>query len=168
MPARPVSEVHHVAINVTDLDRSIAFYEHALGYRTTVRTELTDARTAVAMRLPTGTTGRAAILQGERQIGQIELIQWGVPDREEHENTRDATLLHRPNLGPGVLLISFEVNAEEMKETYDRMQQLGAECYSPPTEVHVGGFGDISAFLAEDPDGTILEFVTLPRRGPRP
>lgn len=168
MPARPVSEVHHVAINVTDLDRSIAFYEHALGYRTTVRTELTDSRTAVAMRLPTGTTGRAAILQGERQIGQIELIQWGIPDGEDPDSTQDSNRLHRPNLGPGVMLVSFEVDAEEMKETYGRMQQLGAECYSSPTDVYIGGFGDISAFLAEDPDGTILEFVTLPRRGLRP
>jgi lactoylglutathione lyase len=166
MAQLPVSEVHHVAINVTDLERSISFYERALGYRTSVRTELNDSRTAAAMRLPTGTTGRAAILQGERRIGQIELIQWTIPGTEEAHHAAERRT--QAITGPGVLLISFEVDADDMETTFERLQQLGAECYSAPTQVHIGGFGDISAFLAEDPDGTVLEFVSLPRRTPRP
>lgn len=160
-----VSEVHHVAINVTDLDKSIAFYERALGYRTSVRTELNDSRTAAAMRLPTGTTGRAAILQGERRIGQIELIQWTIPNTGEAHGAAERPTQAITN--PGVLLISFEVDADELESTYERLRQLGAECYSAPTQVHIGGFGDISAFLAEDPDGTVLEFIALPRRTPK-
>lgn len=35
-----VSEIHHVAIPVTNVERSVAFYEHVLGYRPTLRMNL--------------------------------------------------------------------------------------------------------------------------------
>ena len=36
----PVSEVHHVAVTVSDVERSADFYEKALGYTRTLRSDV--------------------------------------------------------------------------------------------------------------------------------
>jgi len=35
-----ISEIHHVALTVSDLDRSIAFYQDVLGFRQTLEAAL--------------------------------------------------------------------------------------------------------------------------------
>ncbi|MFY1638185.1 VOC family protein [Solwaraspora sp. WMMB335] len=151
----PVSEVHHVAVTVSDVDRAAEFYEQALGYRRTLRADVGGPGIEVSLGLPAGTTGRVQYLQGPSRIGQLELIEWnGTP-------TRTATGGH---LELGTFLLSFAVPRDELDELHERLVQLGAECLSPPNRVLLDNYGHITAFAARDLDGNLLEFVALPSR----
>ncbi|QDY09237.1 VOC family protein [Micromonospora sp. HM134] len=151
----PVSEVHHVAMTVSDVDRAADFYERALGYRRTLRTEVGGPGIEVSLGLPAGTTGRVQYLQGPSRVGQLELIEWnGV-------KTRTATAGH---LELGTFLLSFEVPRDELDELHRRLTDLGAECLSAPNRVLLDNYGYITAFAARDLDGNLLEFVSLPSR----
>ncbi|WKU05904.1 VOC family protein [Micromonospora sp. HUAS LYJ1] len=151
----PVSEVHHVAMTVSDVDRAADFYERALGYRRTLRTEVGGPGIEVSLGLPAGTTGRVQYLQGPSRVGQLELIEWnGV-------KTRTATAGH---LELGTFLLSFEVPLDELDELHRRLTELGAQCLSAPNRVLLDNYGYITAFAARDLDGNLLEFVSLPSR----
>jgi hypothetical protein len=54
------------------------------------------------------------------------------------------------------------VPADELEELHDRLAELGAECISRPNRVLLQNYGYIQAFAAYDPDGNLLEFVSLP------
>ena len=151
----PVSEVHHVAVSVADLERSADFYEKGLGYRRTLRAEVGGPEMTASLRLPEGTRGRVQYLQGPSQLGQLELIEW------EGEKLPPRPVDHRR---PGVFLLSFQVPADELEELHDRLASLGAECVSRPNRVLLENYGHIRAFAAYDPDGNLLEFVSLPTR----
>lgn len=151
----PVSEVHHVAVTVSDLDRASDFYEKGLGYRKTLRTDVGGPGIEGPLGLPKGTTGKVQYLQGPSQIGQLELIEWdGVKERT-------ATAGHREL---GTFLLSFQVPVEEMDELHDRLASLGAECLGRPQKVLLENYGYLTAFAARDLDGILLEFVALPTR----
>lgn len=151
----PVSEVHHVAMTVSDVDRAADFYEKALGYRRTLRSDVGGPGIEVSLGLPEGTTGKVQYLQGPSRIGQLELIEWN------GEATRTATAGH---LELGTFLLSFQVPAEEMDEVYERVSSLGAECLTRPNRVLLENYGYITAFACRDLDGNLLEFVALPTR----
>ncbi|QFG24653.1 VOC family protein [Actinomadura sp. WMMB 499] len=151
----PVSEVHHVAMTVSDLDRAADFYEKALGYRRTLRTDVGGPGIEESLGLPEGTTGKVQYLQGPTRIGQLELIEWNGTKK------RTATAGH---LELGTFLLSFQVPAEEMDEVHERLARLGADCLGPPRRQLLENYGYITAFAARDPDGNLLEFVSLPGR----
>lgn len=151
----PVSEVHHVAMTVSDLDRAADFYEKALGYRRTLRTDVGGRGIEESLGLPEGTTGKVQYLQGPTRIGQLELIEWNGAKK------RTATAGH---LELGTFLLSFQVPAEEMDEVHERLTRLGADCIGPPHRQLLENYGYITAFAARDPDGNLLEFVSLPSR----
>ena len=149
----PVSEVHHVAVSVSDLERSASFYEKGLGYRRTLRAEVGGPEMTASLRLPEGTRGKVQYLQGPSQLGQLELIEW------EGETLPQPPVDHRR---AGTFLLSFQVPADELEELHDRLAELGAECISRPNRVLLQNYGYIRAFAAYDPDGNLLEFVSLP------
>ncbi|SEG86315.1 Catechol 2,3-dioxygenase [Thermomonospora echinospora] len=151
----PVSEVHHVAITVSDLDRAADFYEKALGYKKTLRTDVGGPGIEESLGLPKGTTGKVQYLQGPTQIGQLELIEWNGTKK------RTATAGH---LELGTFLLSFQVPRDEIAEVHQRLVDLGAECIRPPQRVLLENYGYITAFAARDLDGNLLEFVSLPSR----
>lgn len=151
----PVSEVHHVAMIVSDVERSATFYEEGLGYRRTLAAEVGGEGLAKSLGLPPGTAGRIQYLQGPSQIGQLELIQWngaaGQQPRTGHSEL-------------GAFLLSFQVPADELDALYEHLGALGAELIEAPMTVTLENYGEIGAFAARDPDGNLLEFVALPTR----
>lgn len=151
----PVSEVHHVAMTVSDVDKAADFYEKALGYTKTLRSDVGGPGIEVSLGLPEGTTGKVQYLQGPSQIGQLELIEWnGVKQRT-------ATAGH---LELGTFLLSFQVPVDEIGEVHQRFVDLGAEVLGEPNRVLLENYGYITAFAARDLDGNLLELVSLPTR----
>lgn len=149
----PVSEIHHVAMIVSDLDRSTDFYSRGLGYRPTLRANVGGVGLETAIGLPEGVHGRIQYLQGPTQIGQMELIEWA--DEEPLAARRD----HR-QLGP--LLLSYESPRDELEGLLAGFIDLGAEVVSGFTVTTLENFGEIAAFSVRDPDGIQIEIVALP------
>jgi lactoylglutathione lyase len=151
----PVSEVHHVAMTVSDVEAAADFYEKALGYKKTLQANVGGAGIEGSLGLPNGTTGKIRYLQGPSQIGQLELIEWNGTKK------RTATAGH---LELGTFLLSFQVPLDELDEVYKNVQEAGGECIEPPNRVLLENYGYIHAFAARDLDGNLMEFVSLPSR----
>ena len=150
-----ISEIHHVAVAVSNMERSVAFYRDILGFRPTLDMPLVSAGLERLLRLRPGTTGRSVIMQqGLSTIGEVELVQFfptPVPST--------------PAKGPGGLgafVLSFEVRGEELATVYQRLLEKGIACYSEPQEVELPGYGAMRAVIFEDPDGQMIELIQLP------
>jgi catechol 2,3-dioxygenase-like lactoylglutathione lyase family enzyme len=151
--------VHHIAVNVSDLERSVRFYSEVLGLRTTLRMELAGEQFEQLLRLAPETTGRVAYVQGSERVGQIELIEWSLPP-----SAAPTPPPPPPGLGfavPGLRLLSFAVS-EPLEFWHARFTDYGVPCWSEPVRLLLPNYGEIDAMVAEDPDGYLIEVVRLP------
>ena len=149
------SEIHHVAIAVSDMERSIAFYRDILGFRKTLDMPLGSPSLDRLLRMRPGTTGRSVILQqGVSTVGEVELVQFS-PAPTPPTPAKGAG-------GLGAFLLSFEVRDEELDAVYQRLLEKGINCYSEPQMLELPGYGATRAVVFEDPDGQMIELIQLP------
>ncbi|MER6176185.1 VOC family protein [Streptosporangium sp. NPDC001681] len=149
-----VGEIHHIAVSVRDLEKSIPFYRDGLGLRMTLDMRVGNETMHKRLRTPPGAGGRAVYFQGPTKIGQLELIQWDLPVPEDSHPKRPGD--------PGVFSICFPVPADEIQDVYDRLVGMGVDCYHPPATSVLDNYGPITMFMCEDPDQIQVEFVSLP------
>lgn len=150
-----VREIHHACVGVSDLERSIAFYEAVLGFRVSVRGEFDDPEHERMLRLPPGSSGRAATVQPRGvRTGTVELIEMSMPGHEPRPPARPGDL--------GTFMLAFEVVEEDLAAACARMRERGVEFWSQPVPVEVPDFGRIESVACEDPDGILIELLTLP------
>jgi glyoxylase I family protein len=150
-----ISEIHHVALAVSDMERSIAFYRDILGFRKTLDMPLGSPSLDRLLRMRPGTTGRSVIMQqGLSLVGEVELVQFS-PAPSTPTPAKGAG-------GLGAFLLSFAVRDEELADVYQRLLKQGIVCYSEPQVVELPKFGTMRAVIFEDPDGQMIELVQLP------
>lgn len=154
-----IGPVHHVTLSVSDLDRSVAFYSSTLGFQPKLSAIVDDDEHRSYLRLGPGVKGRATIMQAPGTIaGSVELIEWTTADGQP---IAAPTPPKRPG-DPGVCLLAFEVTAETLTEVFDRLTNHGISCWTAPVTMPIEGYGEISALVFEDPDGVMIELLTLP------
>jgi len=151
-----VSSFNHVAINVRNLEASLEFYEQGLGLRKTLVKSVGKDSWRL-LRLPEGTTGRTAFLQGEgRDTGQIELVEWQLPVADTAKPIRAGD--------PGPWVLSFRVERDHIDGIYLRLTDMGYDCYTKPVSNLIENYGVVTMFMCEDSDGNQIEIVSLPSR----
>ena len=152
-----VSGMVHVNINVSDFDRSRAFYE-ALGFRLiwmVPATNSTEVAAAVGMP-PYRVKGGLMQLDGAEPPLVIDLLQWQTP--------QDSTppYPHLYHLGIARLALA----TRDMDADLATLAAMGAELVGPPARVVVNGEATGGRFVCfKDPDGTILELVEMQGAG---
>jgi glyoxylase I family protein len=133
----------HVCINVSDMERSLAFYRDVLGLRVIFDVELAgqglDAVTREA-----GARGRmvGCLVPGSRVT--IELLSFG----------HRAPAARRPSGGTGYSNIALTVG--DLSAAWAALDARGARP-QPPVEV-----GGVRMFFLADPDGTPIEIIEFP------
>jgi len=146
--------VSHVAIGVSDMDRSLRFYRDLLGLRLTLDT----------MERIGGAMGPlfARSQKGERRAAYLRF--------DEGPHASFLVLSQNPG-GPsgeplkidqvGVHHFSFWV--DDLRERIEKLKAAGVKILLPPTESDTAAYGEppggkVLTTLFQDPDGTIVQF----------
>lgn len=150
-----VAPLHHASLTVTDLDRSVAFYEDVLGLHKAMESPLDTQTCARYLKLPPGTTGRMAMLQADRRpTGSLELLEFTPPLGRPSGPKRPGD--------PGIWMIAFEIVGETMEQIHARLTSKGIAFWSDVTLAELRGYPSFPMVLLEDPDGTLVELIDLP------
>lgn len=137
--------VHHPALSVTDLDRSIAFYRDRLGMvlqsRGAFGGEVMDRITDLS-----GTSGRSAMLRAGAQY--LELFEFSAPVPR---------LIDPPRRVCDHGLAHFCLEVDDVQRAYEQLLTAGVIFHCPPQP-----FGRMRATYARDPDGNVFELLEVP------
>ena len=148
-----ILSIFHININVTNFERSLAFYQ-LLGFK--VVRDLGEGGSKAmgeGLGMP-GAKGRAALLMlgDDPYATRLDLIEWKSPPTEGQPYPH----LHHAGLAR-IALRTRDIRAE-----YERLLVEGVEFLSEPVETRLGsGEGFV---CMKDPDGTIVELIEFAPR----
>lgn len=146
-----IKQVVHIGVTVTDIDKSIDFYQNTLGLKfkgeMIMKGEATDK-----LFNRTDCKVRVAYLNGSEELyaPPIELLQFISADIK--------------NVVPSFFKTSISeicFHVDDIERTYDKLKAKGVEFISKPQyfDFTDQGFGKSKAVYFKDPDGIILELI---------
>jgi catechol 2,3-dioxygenase-like lactoylglutathione lyase family enzyme len=148
-----MKKVHHVGIPVSNLERSLAWYQDVLEI---VAANVTGAGSGEVLsqmlEVPDADVRAAFVKVGDHM--QFELLQYHAPTPEPY------TLR---NCDIGAVHICFEV--DDIHAAHDELKAKGVHINSPPVPLDGTG-GDLDGHwfcYFRDPDGVQLELMELPK-----
>ena len=147
-----ISDILHIGVTVSNMDRSIAFYRDILGlaFQGELIMEGPDTHALFAKE---GCSARVAYLRGSEVLEgpPVELIQFINKDDVEKKEAD----LFRTSISE----ICFAT--DDIWKEYERLSGLGVEFISEPKEFDFtsSGFGKSIAVYFKDPDGIIMELI---------
>lgn len=146
--------IHHTGYTVSDLDRSLAFYEGQLGLEVLATQEKQGGYLAAIVGYPDAHV-RMAHLRVPGADHVIELFEYLAPAgaRPGRLEPRDVGVSH-------VCIV-----VDDLPAVYERLVGAGVDSFvSPPVEVDTGiNTGGMALYL-RDPDGIPVEIFQPPRR----
>ncbi|TMH26874.1 MAG: VOC family protein [Betaproteobacteria bacterium] len=144
-----VIEIERIAVTVSDLGRTEAFYRDGLGFRTLARQSFDDP----AMQRLLGVKKAADTMTMQLGRERVEFIRYQLPGRDYPADSRS----------PDLWFQHFAVVVGDMDAAYAKLQQV------PFKPVSVGGpqtlpeqDGRVRAFKFRDPDGHPVELLYFP------
>jgi len=150
-PRLHVTGMVHININVSNFDRSRAFYE-ALGFRLVWMvppTNTPEVAAAVGMP-PYRVRGGIMRLEGADPPVVIDLLEWQSP----HDDSPPYPHLYHYGLG------RLALSTSDLDADLATLAAMGVELVGPPARVVVDGVPSGGRFVCfRDPDGTVLELV---------
>ena len=139
--------IRHIGIVVSDLGRSLSFYQDVFGLEVTW--DRVESGPALDSQLGMqGVEVRTVKMRGTSDATQIELLSFRRPYAE---NDVAGTLTRR-----GLTHIALAVS--DADEVYDRLGATHCKATAPPSP-SADGFAKV--FFCTDPDGVFLEVVEL-------
>jgi catechol 2,3-dioxygenase-like lactoylglutathione lyase family enzyme len=144
-----VSRVFHLNVNCSDLGRSLAFYRDALGLRAGAHT-VSPAQPGAAFGLDVAQWD-AWILSDDRGFDGVvvDLLEWLQPKP-----------VGTPPLPNQLGFARLGFTTADLDATHARLRAGGATRLTDPHEVTMEGAPTMRTFVAADPDGTAIEFVS--------
>ncbi len=147
-----IAGVHHFSFSVTNLDRTIRFYEKVLGVE--VRSRGRNKYKTLGRAL-FGTKWGVDQPQADLELAfiqlghnRIEFIEYKDPKAQPyHKNPSIAGSAH----------LAFRV--DDIEEIRKKMEAAGVEFHSPINTYMEEGKGEIKWCYFRDPDGIVLELV---------
>lgn len=138
--------VHHTALNVTDLGRSLSFYRDVLGLKPLFEPEdVVGPGFGRAMKIKNAKIRYVHLAAGDGST-LVELIQFLTP-KAKHSKLR--------KYDTGAPHIAFRV--EDIDEAKDKLEAKGVRFISDPVRIGDGPLKGKSFVYFSDPDGLILE-----------
>ncbi len=146
----------HINVNVSNLDRSVAFYEQ-LGFRRFMPAipylKLQEAQpgalhedSAAALGLPAGVRGRACIMELDDGFPKLDLTELATGSQSMPLANADLGLVR-------ICLVSRDLPGD-----YERLTAAGVEFLSAPAPA-ANGLADLA--ICRDPDGTLIELLQV-------
>ena len=144
-----IKAIHHVALVTRDLDRILAFYRDALGFKQVVSGGWsTKDETSPQYDRVVDLKGSSAIaVMVHAGNVMLEFFQYHSPEACSDDTVREANM-------PGWRHISFDVT--NIDEIYEKMIRSGATFSNPPQDL-----GFVKAVYGRDPDGNLIELQEL-------
>ena len=146
-----ISEIVHVGVTVSDIERSIAFYRDILGLQFVGRLTMQGEATDKLFNMKDTVAKVAYLKRGKfKEAPPVELIELN----KEKTKKRDADLF-----STSISEICF-VTDDIMKD-YEELKSKGVNFLSEPQyfDFTLDGFSKSLAVYFKDPDGIILELM---------
>ncbi|MBE3602944.1 VOC family protein [bacterium] len=147
-----LESIFHINVNVTDFERSLAFYQ-LLGFKV-----IRDLKEGGNQKLSTGLRipdcrGRAVlmILGDNPRATRLDLIEWKNPP------TDGKSYPHLWHAG----MCRIALRTRELRKDYEELKAKGVEFWSEP-QMFGGKEGREEGFVCcTDPDGTVIELIQV-------
>jgi catechol 2,3-dioxygenase-like lactoylglutathione lyase family enzyme len=146
-----LDRIFHIAINSTDLDRSVAFYER-LGFQQVSVREVHNEKVKEAFGVPIGDLRFVHLRLGDDERATLlDIVQWGGDGTAEGNGT---PAQHARGI------TRFAVLTDDTQRIYDELSRDGVEFATTPTTVMTPD-GGWKVALAVDPDGVVVQVTEL-------
>jgi catechol 2,3-dioxygenase-like lactoylglutathione lyase family enzyme len=149
-----VTRLDHIAVTVSDLDRSLSFYKDILGFEEVER-HLLEGETISTMAGKPGVVMQVVRLQAPQGPQILLDLQQYVKPAGVVSNARLGMANHS----------HFCFGVENMDAAYKELKAKGVEFISAPVTFDLGedwDYGALRVVFLKDPDGFILELVESP------
>lgn len=145
-----IKSIFHINVNVTDFDRSLAFYQ-MLGFKVVLDLgEGSNPANKKGLGVPDSAMRAALLTLGDDpHATRLDLIEWRQPQ------TEGQAYPHLYHAGPARIALF----TKGIDEEYKRLKSQGVKFVSEPITMNFpnGAGGKFCCF--RDPDGTVLELI---------
>jgi catechol 2,3-dioxygenase-like lactoylglutathione lyase family enzyme len=152
-----VSSVHHIGIPVSDLERSLKWYEDVLGIVANgVTVSATNPALGAVLEVDNPSLRAAFALADDNVL--LELIHYDRPEPKSFEGR---------NCDVGMIHLCFEVDDIEM--AHRELKARGVHINADPVVlesgegINAGALAGVKVVYLRDPDGIQLELIELPK-----